>query len=40
MKKMNCEEMKKVNGGFWLAALGGWLIGRTAVCGFKGLFKC
>lgn len=42
MKKMNSAEMSKVNGGaitFAAVALG-WMIGRTAVCGFKGLFKC
>lgn len=41
MKKMSNSEMRKVNGGSLLgAALLGWFIGRTAVCGFKGLFKC
>ena len=41
MKKMATSEMRHVNGGSFLgAAILGWAIGRTAVCGFKGLFKC
>jgi len=42
MKKMNSAEMSNINGGaisLFAVALG-WFIGRTAVCGFKGLFKC
>ena len=41
MKKMSFNEMRKVNGGFWGgAAILGWMIGRTLVCGFKGFGKC
>ena len=40
MKKMSMSEMKAVNGGFIAEAIIGWAIGRTLVCGFKGLFKC
>lgn len=40
MKKMNCEEMRQVNGGLFWEAVVGWMIGRTAVCGWKGLFRC
>ncbi len=40
MKKMNANEMRHVNGGLLWEAVLGWVIGRTAVCGFKGLFKC
>ena len=40
MKKMSFSEMRKVSGGFWGAAIAGWMIGRTLVCGFKGFGKC
>lgn len=41
MNKMTSNEMRHVNGGSLLVAAAiGWFIGRTAVCGFKGLFKC
>lgn len=40
MKKMTASEMSHVNGGFLGAAVLGWFIGRTLVCGFKGLGKC
>lgn len=29
MKKMNANEMREVNGGFWLEAAIGWMIGRA-----------
>jgi bacteriocin-like protein len=40
MKKMNTNEMRKVNGGFFWEAVIGWMIGRTIVCGTKGFGKC
>lgn len=40
MRKMTINEMRHVNGGLLGAVIIGWAIGRTAVCGFKGLFKC
>lgn len=40
MKKMNMNEMRRVEGGGLGAIIAGWLIGRYIVCGTKGLFKC